>query len=58
MLSNILFGTIIIDVSSSLLGGVVGGVVFMLTIVLMCGFLTGIIAVYVLRRRKEKKQSE
>ena len=40
------------------MGGVVGGVVFMLTIVLMCGFLTGIIAVYVLRRRKEKKQSE
>ena len=34
-----------------------GGVVLLLMLVLVCGFGTGMIVVYQLRRRKEKRQS-
>ena len=34
-----------------------GGVILLLMLVLVCGFGTGMIVVYQLRRRKEKRQS-
>ena len=43
--------------SGALVGGVVGGVVFLLVVVLLCGFGAGMVAVYLLRQRKEKRQS-
>ena len=46
-----------LGVSSSLVGGALGGVVCLLVAVLLCGFGTGMVVVYQLRRRKEKKQS-
>ena len=48
---------LLIGVSSSVVGGAVGGVVLLLVLVLVCGFGTGMIVVYQLRRRKEKRQS-
>ena len=44
-------------VSPTLVGGVVGGVVFLLVLVLLCGFGFGIVVVYILRERKKRKQS-
>ena len=35
-----------------------GGVVCLLVVVLVCGFGAGMVSVYLLRRRKERKRSE
>ena len=44
-------------VSSTVVGGAVGGAVVLLVVVLLCGFGTGVVAVYLLRQRKRKHQS-
>ena len=44
-------------VSSETVGGTAGGIVLVL-VILLCGFGTGVVAVYVLRQRKRIKQSK
>ena len=54
---RVIYSVCCLGISSALVGGVVGGVVFLLLVVLLCGFGTGMIAVYLLRKKKEEKQS-
>lgn len=43
-------------VSVKTTGGIAGGVVLLSLFVLVCGFVAGVVAVYLLRRRKMKKR--
>ena len=44
-------------ISSATVGGTAGGIMLLL-VVLLCGFGTGVVAVYVIRQRKRNKKSK